>query len=194
MLEDRTLPATYVLVPLPFLPTNSANNSFVVGGSSSGGDRGEHSLPGGRLLPRLGMNVGNAGNGSGDGSGGSGFSTGGGIRGRRLCRQLRRRGVRLRPLRGERRRGRWRRRGRGDEHGGAGAGGFGNFGGYGASISSGYSFALNGANNYGMSATTLGSVPVHTYGGGGDPTENATPENGSPPATNPNGGDPPPTR
>jgi hypothetical protein len=52
-------------------------------------------------------------------------------------------------------------------------GGVRSFGGYGASFSSGYSFALNSLNNYGMYSTggvppTLGSVPVHTYSGGGD--------------------------
>ncbi len=44
---------------------------------------------------------------------------------------------------------------------------------FGATFSSGYGFALGSANNYGMfsgtgATTTLGSVPVHTYEGGGD--------------------------
>jgi len=44
---------------------------------------------------------------------------------------------------------------------------------YGATFSSGYGFALSSGNNYGMfsgtgATTTLGSVPVHTYEGGGD--------------------------
>jgi hypothetical protein len=57
--------------------------------------------------------------------------------------------------------------------------------GYGASFSSGYGFALGGQNNYGMFSgtgvtTTLGSVPVHTYGGGGDLMD--SPEGQYPPA------------
>ena len=53
--------------------------------------------------------------------------------------------------------------------GGSGGGSPGttsNFSGYGASISSGYNTALNIANNYGVSGTTVGSVPVHTYDNG----------------------------
>jgi|GEM_PF-3142595 len=40
--------------------------------------------------------------------------------------------------------------------------------GFGGSFSSGFSFALNSANNFGMGTAALGSVPVHTFGGGGD--------------------------
>lgn len=58
--------------------------------------------------------------------------------------------------------------GGGDSNGTGGAGGLANLSGYGANISSGFSFALSSQNNYGINAFTLGSVPVHTYGGGGD--------------------------
>jgi hypothetical protein len=61
-----------------------------------------------------------------------------------------------------------------------GAGTTSNFGGYGANISSGYSFALSSLNNYGTSTTTtLGSVPVHSYGGGGDLADTPEGQNGS---------------
>jgi len=56
---------------------------------------------------------------------------------------------------------------------------------FGATFSSGYGFALSSGNNYGMfsstGATTLGSVPVHTYAGGGDLMD-------SPDGQNDNGG------
>jgi hypothetical protein len=59
-------------------------------------------------------------------------------------------------------------------------------GGYGASFSSGYSFALGSGNNYGMfsstgAVTTLGSVPVHTYSGGGEVTDSPEEQNGAEP-------------
>lgn len=54
----------------------------------------------------------------------------------------------------------------GGNGGGGGPGTTSNFSGYGGSISSGYNTALNSANNYGMSGTTVGSVPVHTYDNG----------------------------
>ncbi len=43
-----------------------------------------------------------------------------------------------------------------------------NLGGYSSSFSSGYNFSLGPSNNYGMTSNIVGSVPVHTYGGGGD--------------------------
>lgn len=67
--------------------------------------------------------------------------------------------------------------------GGGGGGGSGSVGrsgtanGYGGQFSSGFSFALGSTNNFGMGVNALGSVPVHTYGGGGDPIPQAT-ENG----------------
>jgi hypothetical protein len=47
-----------------------------------------------------------------------------------------------------------------------GSGTFSNFAAYGSSFSSGYSFGLSVTNNFGMTSTTLGSVPVHTYDNG----------------------------
>jgi len=62
---------------------------------------------------------------------------------------------------------------------------------YGATFSSGYGFALGSANNYGMfsgtgATTILGSVPVHTYEGGGD-VQDAVPggQNGANPGVTP---------
>jgi hypothetical protein len=72
-------------------------------------------------------------------------------------------------------------------------------GGFGASFSSGYGFALGSGNNYGMfsstgSTTSLGSVPVHTYSGGGDLADNPENQNGAGTgsAANPSNGPMPP--
>jgi hypothetical protein len=64
------------------------------------------------------------------------------------------------------------------------AGTFAALAGYGASFSSGYSFALGSGNNYGMfsstgATTTLGSVPVHNYSGGGDLMDSPEGQNGA---------------
>jgi hypothetical protein len=47
--------------------------------------------------------------------------------------------------------------------GGGGVGGLSNFSGFGGSISSGYNFALNSSNNFGMSGTAVGSIVAHNY-------------------------------
>jgi hypothetical protein len=39
--------------------------------------------------------------------------------------------------------------------------------GYSSAFSTGFNFALGSTNNYGMAASTLGSVPVHSFSGGG---------------------------
>ena len=46
--------------------------------------------------------------------------------------------------------------------------------GYGGAVSSGYNTGLNSTNNFGMTATPVGAVPVHTYAGGGDSVTPAT--------------------
>jgi len=56
--------------------------------------------------------------------------------------------------------------------------------GFGATFSSGYGFALGSGNNYGMfsgagAPTALGSVPVHTYTGGGDLMDSPGGQNGT---------------
>jgi hypothetical protein len=64
--------------------------------------------------------------------------------------------------------------------------------GFGATFSSGYGFALSSGNNYGMfsstGATTLGSVPVHTYSGGGDLMDSPQGQNGTDNGAYPNNG------
>jgi hypothetical protein len=58
--------------------------------------------------------------------------------------------------------------------GGDGTGRAGAAGGFSSQFSSGFGFALGSANNFGVGAVTVGSVPVHTYGGGGDPVVEPT--------------------
>jgi hypothetical protein len=63
--------------------------------------------------------------------------------------------------------------GGGGSGGAVGSSGSASVANYGATFSSGYGFALSSGNNYGMfsgtgATTMLGSVPVHTYEGGGD--------------------------
>jgi hypothetical protein len=53
--------------------------------------------------------------------------------------------------------------------GGAGGGRSSVTSGFSSQFSSGFGFAIGSTNNYGMSPLALGSVPVHTYGGGGQP-------------------------
>ena len=74
-----------------------------------------------------------------------------------------------------RRRG-WRRWWRREFGNNGNAGTTSNLGGYSSSFSSGFSFALNPTNNFGMTAATLGSVPVHSYGGGGGIEDQLPPE------------------
>ncbi len=50
--------------------------------------------------------------------------------------------------------------------GGGGGAGPASSAGYAGNVSTGYNFALNSQNAYGMSANAVGSVPVHTYGNG----------------------------
>lgn len=50
--------------------------------------------------------------------------------------------------------------------GGGGRGGASTTAGYGSSFSSGYNFGVGAQNGFGMTSTTLGSVPVHTYDNG----------------------------
>jgi len=58
--------------------------------------------------------------------------------------------------------------GGGNSGGSSTGGGSGNVAGFGSAFSSGYGFALGATNNFGMSGTTtLGSMPVHTFSGGG---------------------------
>jgi len=69
--------------------------------------------------------------------------------------------------------------------GGGSSGRAANASGFGGNFSSGFSFALGTSNNYGMSANTVGSVPVHTFGNGGDPVPEA-PQQQNNPGTMPN--------
>jgi hypothetical protein len=159
-LEDRFLPALPPgLAPSPFLAVNSASNQMVSPGSvvSTGAAVTGSSLNAGPTFfyIRLGVSL--------SGFGLAGSSIGGTVSIFGLNTNLTASGT-----------GGGGGGGKGAGGGSStGTGGFRSFGGYGASFSSGYSFALSGLNNYGMSSTagvppTLGSVPVHTFSGGGD--------------------------
>jgi hypothetical protein len=197
-LEDRVLPAAPVMMPIPFLPYNSSSNSFVIQGFSSGGS----STGGSTLYPgepsfylRLGFNLGSAGNGSGNGSGSSGQSSGSTFSINGYANSFVSGGTAAQLVLSTG--GGGGGGGSSDSSSGSGSGsgsssdsgasgGLGSTAGYGANISSGYSFAINSANNYGMAATTLGSVPVHTFAGGGDMLDAPNQDNPADPyGTNP---------
>jgi hypothetical protein len=152
-LEDRCLPAPLSLVN-SFLPINLVTNQMVLPGSSpsSGGGGGSSSNPGPSFyFVTVGLSVNNGFSGGSPGSLLSFFQTNGTL---------------LSTIGG----------GGGGGGGGSatsanstsGSGGTPNFGGYSSSFSSGYNTILGATNNYGMGTSTLGSIPVHTYGGGGD--------------------------
>jgi hypothetical protein len=162
------------------MPINSASNQFITpssGGSGVGGTAGSSLIPGPTFFfIRLGVSL--------NGFGLAGSSIGGTVSIFGL-------NTNPTPPRGG--------GGGGGSSGGSGSGGSSggtggvkNPGGYGASFSSGYSFALGSLNNYGMFSTagtppTLGAVPVHTYGGGGDVVE-APPASGTVPVHSYGGG------
>ncbi|MBV8314497.1 MAG: hypothetical protein JOZ53_06130 [Planctomycetaceae bacterium] len=152
-LEDRCLPAPLSLVN-SFLSFNLVTNQMVVPGTSpsSGGGGGNSSYPGPSFyFVTVGLSVNN---------GSSGGSTGS------LLSVFQFNGTLLGTLGG----------GGGGGGGGSpaspngtsGSGGTSNVGGYSSSFSSGYNTSLGATNNYGMGTSTLGTIPVHTYGGGGD--------------------------
>jgi hypothetical protein len=159
VLEDRCLLALPPgLAPSPFMPVNSTTNQMIPLGSSVTGGGGGPVSPGPTFFYiRLGVNLG--------GFGVAGSSLGGTVS---IF------GLNTRPtaLGG----------------GGGGGGGGGSVGparsgggilrGFGSSFSSGFSFALSSLNNFGMNSVTgasltLGTVPVHSYGGGGDLMDDA---------------------
>jgi hypothetical protein len=170
-LEERFLLALPPgLGPTPFMQINPQTNQIVPSGTSQSGGTGGLSTPGpSYYYLRLGANVGFGVAGSSIGGTVSIFglnnrptATGGGGGG-----------------------------GGGDQGGGGNGTGGGNSG-FGASFSSGFSFALNSANNFGTNTPTLGSVPVHTYGGGGDPVPDSPVDPNAPgnaPEGNPNPND-----
>lgn len=175
LLEDRLLLALPPgLAPSPFMSINSATNQMVPSGTSGGGGSGGGG-GGGLVSPgptyfylRIGVNLGGMAQ-AGSSLGGTvsvfGLNTratvsGGGGGG-----------------------------GGGGNSGGSGRNGTGANSGFGANFSAGYSFALSSLNNFGTNFPTLGSVPVHTYGGGGDPVADApanSNDSGNPPEGNPN--------
>jgi hypothetical protein len=207
-LEDRILPAIeFGLFPSPFLQVNLATNQIFVPGTSTssagisaGGSSGANTIN----LQGLGSNP------PGPswyfimmGSNASGVSNGSSIGGSLSLYNL----AAAKYLPGGAMVHTWSNilSGNAAGGGGGGGGGAGSSGnsssgssgsasplaGYGASFSSGYGFALSGANNYGMFSgtgvtTTLGSVPVHTYGGGGDLMD--SPEGQVPPGDESGGG------
>ena len=166
-LESRSLMALGPgLYPSPFMPIGSSSNQLIVTGTSSGGSgpSGGTSYPGPSwYYLRLGVNL------NANGSGVAGSTIGGtvSIYGQRLAA----------PASGGGGGGASSDSSGGGGNGaGASSGGLANVGGYGASFSSGYGFSLSSGNNYGMFSSTgatvsLGSVPVHTYSGGGDAME-----------------------
>ena len=156
VLEDRTLMATGFM-PAPFFLTSPFSNSFIIpgtGGSSGPSGTGFATYPGLTLFNMalagvtnyinsnilLGVSGGSSSSVSISNMGGALSGAGGG----------------------------------GAAVGGGGGGGGSASGdpssthgptlGYGANISTGFNFALSSANNFGVSATALGSVPVHSYG------------------------------
>ncbi len=169
-LETRVLPAGFVWMPMPFQPISPANNSIVMPGfsSASGGATGAFGVnPGANayyLMMGINTNiyglVGQASVVIPSGyalSLGSFIAYGAGSTG----------GVSLTV-------------GSGANASGQSAPASAPISGYGASFNSGYSTSLNTANNYGMTTSPVGSVPVNTYSG-----ENSAPDPSNPPAPTP---------
>lgn len=193
LLEDRCLMATG---PSPFLPYSPSTNSLITPGSNSsgggggGGGGGSATYPGPTFFSySVGNNFTSSVTLASSGMGSSWVSPG--ISGYRA--QFIPFSIPTSPFLGTGLATLMSRNGGGG--GGSGGGGGGNnatpgttssgFSGYGSAFSSGFNFALSPTNNYGMTPTTLGSVPVHTFGGGGDMTD-------APPYNSPTAPDTPP--
>jgi len=146
-LEDRALLAVPIgLMPSQFIP-NGSNNSFVVAGTVAPGSSAAASAPGPSYFYLL--------LGSNGGTGLVGSRIGGSVSVYGLNSPTNA-PISVALVVGS-----------GANAGGSsGSGTLGNFSGYGGNISSGYNFALNITNNYGMSATAIGSVPLHSYDNG----------------------------
>lgn len=142
VLEDRALMAIIGLTSPQFIP-NGSNNSFNVPGTSAPGTGSQSLYPGPTYYYLL---IGSNGNNAIAGS-----RIGGAVSVYGLTTSSSTVGVPLTVGSGAN-----------DAHA-TGAGTFRNFGGFGGNISSGYNFALNITNNYGMSGTAIGSVAPHTY-------------------------------
>jgi len=185
ILEDRVLQAIEPgLYPSAFMAVNSASNQIIVPGTSSpsgGGSGGGSVIPGPSFyFILLGSNASSVSTGSRVGGSVSLYS----IANLRTLPA----GAMVHTISGAASLNGGGGGGSVSSGGGGGdsgnAGGISNFGGYGASFSSGYGFALSSGNNYGMFSgtgvtSTLGSVPVHTYGGGGDAMAPQDGENGN---------------
>jgi len=153
VLEDRALMAGYVWVPLPFMQVTTSNQ-IAVSGFSMGGGPGSSggSNPGANAYYlRMGINTNVYGLvGQSSVVVPSGFAltlssvtpAGAGAAGNV--------GISV---------------GSGANAGGGGSGAPNLVPGYSGSFSSGYGTSLNPSNNYGVSASPVGSIPVQTYGG-----------------------------
>lgn len=146
ILEDRALLALPIgLMSSGFIPV-ATNNSFIVPALSTPGAGSPGSMPGPSYYYLM---VGTNGN-----SGMVGSRIGGGISIYGAGSQSNSAGAAVAVGSGA------------NEGGGGGAGSFKNFSGFGGNISSGYNFALNITNNYGMAAAAVGSIVPHTYDNG----------------------------
>lgn len=151
VLEDRALMAGYVWMPLPFMPITTSNQISVSGFSMGGGPGSSGgSMPGASAYYlRMGINTnvyGLVGQNSIVVPSGFALSLssvvppGAGAAGNGSISV-----------------------GSGANAGGSGVSGL--VQGYGGAFSSGYSTSLNNTNNYGISTSPVGSIPVQTYGG-----------------------------
>lgn len=157
VLEDRTLLAGYVWMPMPFIPINTATNSMVMTGfsaGSGGASTGSTVNPGANayyLMYGINTNLyGLVGQSSVVVPGGYALSLSvltpsGAAPSANLTATV----------------------GSGPNSAGnpGGSGGSALVTGYSGSFSSGYSTSLNNTNNYGATLSPVGSIPVNTYGG-----------------------------